>query len=575
MKNHKKIIWAIVIIVAIIFGTKYIKSLNNPSYEKGAMAMAVTGGWSNIIANEVNKSEIFLTVDGKPVAVAQKDLIMSNSEQLLINTSVLKDIFSCVVNVVNGTDFYIEKGNTQVVMNLNATGVTVNNAYKYTDEKIYVEDDNYYIPVSVLQNYFSYEFEWNYKQTTAFMTNKKQDEKIYPFAYDYRKIGRIIRVNDQAELGTCWAFASLTAIETTFMPEEVYDFSEDHMSLNNSFNLNQMEGGKYNMAMAYLASWTGPVYEEEDPYGDGYSPEGLTSAFHVQEIQIIPSKDLEGIKKAVFLYGGVQSSLYMPLGYTYESSSEYYDAEHCAYYHVGNEKANHDVVIVGWDDSYPAANFSTQPEGDGAFICVNSWGEEFGEEGFFYVSYYDSGIGVYNMVYTKIENNDNYDNIYQSDLCGWVGQLGYNREYGYFANVYTAKQNEMLEAVGFYATTPGTEYEVYIVEDFVDEQSMSGRQKVAEGSFVNAGYYTVELDKTVYLPEQSRYAIVVYINSPSSEGPIAIECITDGFASTVDISDGEGYISLHGTYWEHIEETQNCNVCLKAYTSNIEEQKGN
>ena len=571
MKENSKIIWIIVIVVAVIFGTKHIKSLNNPGYEKGMVSMDVAANWNEIKANAINQKEIYLIVDGKSVSLSSKDIFMDDTTELYINADIVKDVFSCVVHMSDEGLYYLEKGNTQVIMTEETDGIKVNGVFHYTDEKIFVNNGKKYIPVSVLENYFSYELKWEYESNTAYLTNQKPDEKIYPFAYDYRNIGRIIRVNDQAELGTCWAFASLTAMETTFMPEKVYDFSEDHMSLNNAFNLSQNEGGKYNMAMAYLASWTGPVYEKDDPYGDGYSPEGLTSVFHVQEIQMIPSKDLDGIKKAIFLYGGVQSSLYMPMGYTYQESSEYYNAQHCAYYYVGSDKANHDVVIVGWDDSYPADNFSTKPEGDGAFICVNSWGEAFGEEGFFYVSYYDSGIGVHNMVYTKIEANDNYDYIHQSDLCGWVGQLGYNRDYGYFANVYTSNKDELLEAVGFYATTPGTSYEVYVVENFENEKSFANRQKLTEGSFVNAGYYTVNLDKSVYLPKGSRYAVVVYINSPSSQGPIAIECVTEGFALTANISDGEGYISLYGSLWEHVEETQNCNVCLKAYTSNYEE----
>ena len=52
---------------------------------------------------------------------------------------------------------------------------------------------------------------------------------------------------------------------------------------------------------------------------------------------------------------------------------------------MGSEKPNHDVVIIGWDDNYPQENFTTHPEGDGAFICKNSWGEEFGEDGYFLV----------------------------------------------------------------------------------------------------------------------------------------------------------------------------------------------
>ncbi|MFR8427584.1 MAG: lectin like domain-containing protein [Roseburia inulinivorans] len=47
-------------------------------------------------------------------------------------------------------------------------------------------------------------------------------------------------------------------------------------------------------------------------------------------------------------------------------------------------------------------------------------------------------------MYTGIEDSDNYDHIYQSDLCGWVGQLGYNKESIYGANVYTAESNQNL-----------------------------------------------------------------------------------------------------------------------------------
>lgn len=106
-------------------------------------------------------------------------------------------------------------------------------------------------------------------------------------------------------------------------------------------------------------------------------------------------------------------------------------------------------MIVGWDDSYSKDNFNTDLEGDGAFICQNSWGDNFGENGFFYISYYDTNIGTHNVVYTDIENTDNYDHIYQSDLCGWVGQLGYNKDSIYGANVFTAEGNETLKAASF------------------------------------------------------------------------------------------------------------------------------
>ena len=53
------------------------------------------------------------------------------------------------------------------------------------------------------------------------------------------------------------------------------------MSLRNSFHFSQNAGGEYTMSMAYLLAWQGPVLEEEDPYGDGYSPDGLRPACRI------------------------------------------------------------------------------------------------------------------------------------------------------------------------------------------------------------------------------------------------------------------------------------------------------
>ena len=50
-----------------------------------------------------------------------------------------------------------------------------------------------------------------------------------PASYDGRKKGRVPAVKNQGNLGTCWAFASLQALEASLLPGESKDFSEDHM----------------------------------------------------------------------------------------------------------------------------------------------------------------------------------------------------------------------------------------------------------------------------------------------------------------------------------------------------------
>lgn len=386
-----------------------------------------------------------------------------------------------------------------------------------------------------------------------------------PEAFDYRKVGRAPKAGDQKDLGTCWAFSSLMALESTLLPEESWDLSEDHMSRNNSFSLGQEEGGHYAMSMAYLLSWQGPVLEEQDPYGDGYSPDGLAPVMHVQEIRLLESKDFERIKEAVYTTGGVQSSLFTTMQDP-SDADRYYDKETCGYYYPGEERANHNLVIVGWDDHYPKENFDPQPEGDGAFICMNSWGPDFGEEGCIYVSYYDTNIGDVNVLYSGVTDTKTYTGIYQSDLCGWVGQLGYGKDEAYFANAYKAEREETLKAVGFYATMPGSSYEVYAAAGLSALEELVLDRPLAKGTLRDAGFYTIRLSEEIGLTPGEKFWVVVKLKTPGAIHPVAIEYQPPDSTGTVDLSDGEGYLSADGKRWVSAEQEQNCNLCLKAYT---------
>ena len=409
------------------------------------------------------------------------------------------------------------------------------------------------------------------EQETAAEPSEPEKTEL-PSRYDAREDGRTAPVKNQGDLGTCWAFASLLALESSLLPEESYDFSEDHMSHDPNFLLDQKSGGDYIMSMAYLLSWRGPVLESEDPYGDGVSPEGLTAAKHVQEIRILPEYDREAIKTAVYQTGGVQSALYTTL--QRQQDSRYYNEETGAYYYSGTLPPNHDVVIVGWDDDYPAENFSELPPDNGAFLCENSWGTEFGEAGFFYVSYYDMNLGTTNLVYSGVEPADNYDRIYQSDLCGWLGQIGYGSEDVWGANVYSASGGaQEIRAAGFYAVDAGTEYEISVVTDVPEQPSEMDWRRLQHkksgtvfGTLPYAGYYTIPLAEPVEVPDGGRFAVIIKLHTPGAVHPMAIEYDSGDGRCLVDVTDGEGYLSADGDVWERVETQQDCNLCLKAYT---------
>lgn len=565
MKYSKRYV-AFTVILAVIFLFKFqILGLDKTTIGEFRGANLDAGVWNPIVAEDVNGRLLTVVIDNKEYTSDSMHFFMNEDRNIMIPVSMLRDALNCSAHVYDDDTLLVEKHSKSVSIKLGEetadTGdgqVAIVSGLMRIGEELYVSLND----LAGLLDY-SYTFDIAENVVTAADTD---DSAVIPTRFDMREKGRVSKVRNQGSYGTCWAFAATSALESSLYPEEENLFSVDHMSMSNSYNVNQYDGGEYTIGMAYLAAWQGPVYEKDDPYGDGKTNGSLTAVKHVQEMQIIDGKNYEGIKEAVFQYGGVQSSLYSTIRSS-QGSSEFYNKDTSAYCYIGTEKPNHDVVIIGWDDNYPASNFNTPLEGDGAFICQNSWGEDFGEGGIFYVSYYDTNIGTHNVVYTRVDETDNYDHIYQSDLCGWVGKMGYDNEEIYGANVFTAEGDEDVAAASFYATGADTSYELYLVHDFEDEKSLDDRIKVAEGSCKQAGYYTVDFKTPMQVKAGERYAIVLYIKTPGATHPMAIEYDSgETSLDTIDLEDGEGYISYNGRTFVNVKEKQDCNLCIKAFT---------
>ena len=527
--------------------------------------------WSPLVANEVNGKELKLLIDNKSYSTEQYDFYMDNNRNIMVPITILRDAMDCSAHIYDNSQLLVEKHNLSALLTLEENEALSTGESVFVSSPLIQINDAYYVSLTDLSKMLGYNCSFSYEENTLMTADSSENPTALPTSYDLRSRYRISPIRNQGRYGTCWAFGALTAMESALLPEDSYTFSVDHMSMSNSFKVTQYDGGEYTMGMAYLAAWQGPVYEKDDPYGDGKTNKDLEAIKHVQEMRIIASKDIAAIKDAVFKYGGVQTSLYSSLQNA-TSSSKYYNKSTNSYCYIGTAKPNHEVVIIGWDDNYSKENFSIPIEDDGAFICQNSWGEKFGDEGIFYVSYYDTNIGTHNVVYTRVDDADNYDNIYQSDLCGWVGKMGYDKESIYGANVFTAEKEEDVVAASFYATAPDTEYKVYVVDKYVNEKSFEDKVQVAEGTVKDAGYYTIDFEKDIAVKAGQKYAVVIYIYTPGSTHPMAIEYDSgDKFLDTVILNDGEGYISYSGTKFINVKEKQDCNLCIKAFTNDREE----
>jgi C1A family cysteine protease len=383
-----------------------------------------------------------------------------------------------------------------------------------------------------------------------------------PSSYDLRSLGKVTPVKDQSSCGSCWGFATYGSLESVLLTGETWDFSEDNLKNTHGFDLEPCSGGDYLMSVAYLTRWSGPLTETEDPYSPlptSYSPTDLPPSKHVQNVLIIPprggSLDNDNLKQAVMTYGGVSTVFYWTSG-SYNSGTK-------TYYHSASTDVNHGVTIVGWDDSrsVPSA------PGPGAFIIKNSWGTGWGENGYFYISYYDANLGKENALFTA-EAPDNYDANYQYDPLGKTTAFGYLTDTAWAANVFTAENQESLTSFGFYALAPNTEYQAFIYKSPTSGPiNPSGPVSQTSGTIAIPGFHTIILPTPVELSEGERFSIVIRVSTPDYTYPVALERPVSGYSSAAQASPGQSYVSRSGTTWSDLTGMyENANACIKGYT---------
>ena len=393
-------------------------------------------------------------------------------------------------------------------------------------------------------------------------------EAALPSAFDLRTTGRLTPIRNQGAYGTCWAFATFGSLESSLMPADSEDFSEDNLALGSGFFPVGTDlynrGGNAQMATAYLARWAGPVSEKDEPYGTGHVIPGLGAREHVQDVVYLPTRtgptDNDAIKNALTASGAVDVSMYA-------DTSSYYNATSDAYYYNGSVGANHDVCIVGWDDNYSSGNFKSgvQPPGNGAWIVRNSWGTSFGAAGYFYVSYYDTVFANgTNAVFDDAESPTNYGAVLQYDTLGETEPVGFGSATGWFMNKFTVGSASALGAVAFYVNAASSPYQVYAS---IDGQPLTS---VASGTMANAGYHTVKLPSSFSVPAGSKLDVAVKITTPSYNYPIPLEAQFAGYSDQATATAGQGYLSNDGTSWSDLTGYSghgNDSVCLKAFVT--------
>ncbi len=204
-------------------------------------------------------------------------------------------------------------------------------------------------------------------------------------AFDWRKSGKVTGVRDQMSCGSCWSFAVIGALESSYLIRNnaTTDESEQYVLANSGAG--SCAGGNRQSANTFLVS-TGTASETAIPYTATSGPpnpgastpfDAVATGFVNAAVQNPPVAE---IKQALCVYG--------PLSVSVNATPMFQAYTGGVFNQMANSSTNHAVLLIGWDDA------------KGAWLIKNSWGNGWGstagygtEKGYMWIGYNSNRVG--------------------------------------------------------------------------------------------------------------------------------------------------------------------------------------
>ncbi len=297
---------------------------------------------------------------------------------------------------------------------------------------------------------------------SVYATDENINNADLPSSYDLRNDIEI-NVENQGQRDWCAIYSATKVVQTTLAKTRNinYNLSESYLA----YSFAEYFGGSFSelKSIEDINHSTGDVemtfgmqvLESEIPNKDYEFNETNKTKFQNADIVIKSAEEAnfsntEEMKKHIITNGGIQVII--------DGNQKWYNASNYAIYcndfdlkglksSEYAQEYSHGVTIIGWDDNYSKDNFNSncKPNNNGAWLILNSWGSNWGNNGTAWISYedawiYKQPIGVKNvkiigdapeakLKYNKINNSSKveaYITVNESvkDIEGWTSSNG-------------------------------------------------------------------------------------------------------------------------------------------------------